>query len=68
VIAVVDMGPTVKTIGRLEAFLLNSRTAVLELYKSPTERVDVDTNENKVKLVRSGVVVSVFNKGEILPC
>lgn len=63
--AVIDQGKKVKTIGGIEAYLLNSRSGTVELYQSPTEREVVDTHKNKVSIKDGDAVVMVFSKGEI---
>lgn len=63
--AVIDNGKEMKTIGGIEAYLLNSRTGNVELYQSPTEKEVVDTHKRKVSIKDGDAIVMVFNNGEI---
>ena len=65
-VAVVDCGVVVETIGHLEAYLLNSRTGVVDLHRSPTDKESVDTHKHRVTLKDGGCVVLIFDKGEIV--
>ena len=62
-VVVIDHGYKVKTLGNIEAQLWNRRTGILELFKSPTEKVRVDTHKHKVTFKEGGVRLGVFFKG-----
>lgn len=65
-VAVVDKGVKVETIGEIEAYMLNSRTGEMDLYKSPTDKKSVDTHKYRVTLKDGLGAVLVFKNGKIL--
>jgi|GEM_PF-5889017 len=65
-IAVINRGKKVETIGDIEAYMVNHARGTVDLYQSPTDKTTVDTFKHKLTLKDSSAAVMVFSEGKVV--
>lgn len=61
--AIIDKGVMMETVGGIEAYMVNHRRDTVDLYRSPTDKITVDTARHKLILKQGQTPVIVIGFG-----
>lgn len=61
--AIIDKGVMMETIGGIEAYMVNHDRDTVDLYRSPTEKITVDTARHKLILKQGQTPLIIINYG-----